>query len=649
MFFFILQLSLSFTVQINGKFPVEATTLTSAATQSGVQPVDVKEITIVTGTVPQTEFVNGDYQLMTTFSNLESFHVSDNGFIQDNTLPPNAFFHSNIKSVKIPSLLKVGKNAFYNCSKLETFEAEKITYVGINGFRFCHGLKSLNFPQLTKVESFGFMNCSNLASINIPNVESIGGNAFHYNGKLTSINIPKCRSIGTEAFRETGLISFEGSDVLTFLGSGVFWNVTSLKGSLSFPTLTALKPNTFRNCINVNSISAPNVESVGESCFYNCTGLNTVNLPKATKIDYEAFFNTGMDSISAPEIQTLGSFSFYKSKIAEFTGQKVKTLGRHSFRDCTNLKKASVPQVTELPYQVFDKCENLATLEIGKLTLADSFALRDCKKITNKIDISGVSAVGNYTFHNVPITLASGILPNILKVGKYGLSNTAITDIVLENVESLDESALANCLKLTKLYVGPKCVFLGFTTFSDTSSLVNVTLLANADTSDRPNILANSPITWGRISSRINNLNLNKITDSATLIVAKTEGYCPTGEYTVQSKSTIIEEDAFSGCSGLTSVKIVASVKEIQARAFKGAALSNVEFLETSNLNSIGDEAFMNDQSLQSIKLPNSVKEVGKRVFSGASSLQTITVSQEIKDKYETDLKEGNNASVVVA
>ena len=95
---------------------------------------------------------------------------------------------------------------------------------------------------------------------------------------------------------------------------------------------------------------------------------------------------------------------------------------------------------------------------------------------------------------------------------------------------------------------------------------------------------------------------------------------------------TYISSDSFSGCDGLTSVNIPASVLSIGEEAFYLCS-SLASVIIPSSLTSIGSGAFHGCRSLTSIAIPNSVTSIRSSAFSGCSSL--ITVTSEIENPFE--------------
>jgi uncharacterized repeat protein (TIGR02543 family)/uncharacterized delta-60 repeat protein len=93
-----------------------------------------------------------------------------------------------------------------------------------------------------------------------------------------------------------------------------------------------------------------------------------------------------------------------------------------------------------------------------------------------------------------------------------------------------------------------------------------------------------------------------------------------------------IGENAFDRFStGVTSVIIPASVKQIESRAFSGASnLQSVIFEPGSELESIGYAAFSGG-SLVSIEIPSSVLSIGELAFSYQSELTNLTFGANSK------------------
>ena len=96
-------------------------------------------------------------------------------------------------------------------------------------------------------------------------------------------------------------------------------------------------------------------------------------------------------------------------------------------------------------------------------------------------------------------------------------------------------------------------------------------------------------------------------------------------------KVTGIGDNAFNGCTGLTSVEIPNSVTSIGECAFyRCTGLTSVEI--PNSVTSIGDNAFSGCTGLTSVEIPNSVTDtsIGNSAFSGCTGLESLTIGNSV-------------------
>jgi len=98
---------------------------------------------------------------------------------------------------------------------------------------------------------------------------------------------------------------------------------------------------------------------------------------------------------------------------------------------------------------------------------------------------------------------------------------------------------------------------------------------------------------------------------------------------TIPNSVTSIGKYAFERCTNLTSIAIPNSVTSIGNGAFNGC--TNLTSITIPNsVTSIGNNAFMNCTSLTSITIPNSVTSIGNSAFSGCTSLTSVTIPSSV-------------------
>ena len=168
----------------------------------------------------------------------------------------NHVYQNSVLKVEIGASIRIGENAFYNCSSLSSvIIPNSITSIGYGAFDSCYSLSSITIPDgVTSIVDGAFNNCYLLSSITIPyGVTSIGDYAFNGCFSLSSITIP---------------------DGATSIGNNAFYDCPSLS-SITIPDgVTSIGNNAFKYCSSLSSITIPDgVTSIGNGAFNNCYGI----------------------------------------------------------------------------------------------------------------------------------------------------------------------------------------------------------------------------------------------------------------------------------------------------------------------------------------------------------------------------------------
>jgi hypothetical protein len=92
---------------------------------------------------------------------------------------------------------------------------------------------------------------------------------------------------------------------------------------------------------------------------------------------------------------------------------------------------------------------------------------------------------------------------------------------------------------------------------------------------------------------------------------------------------TIIPKQCFSGCSGLESITLPSTIKQIGRWAFRDCrSLTSIDIPEGVSI--IPDRCFWGCSSLESVTLPSTIKQIGENAFYGCSSLISIDIPEGV-------------------
>ncbi len=100
---------------------------------------------------------------------------------------------------------------------------------------------------------------------------------------------------------------------------------------------------------------------------------------------------------------------------------------------------------------------------------------------------------------------------------------------------------------------------------------------------------------------------------------------------TIPEGVTELDVGAFDGCTGLTSVTVPASVRKMYAFCFRDCtSLTSVVIPE--GVTSMEDGAFQGCTGLTNVTIPAGVKTIGRETFSGCTSLTSITIPESVSE-----------------
>ena len=518
-----------------------------------------------------------------------------------------------------------------------------VTSIDNSAFQYCSGLTSIVIPSsVTSIGSYAFEGCTGLTSIVIPSsVESIGKGAFSGCSGLTKISVdvnnPKYDSRNNcDAIIETAtnilLFGCNNTSIpngVTSIGYYAFWGCSGLT-SIEIPgSVTSIGEGAFWDCTGLTSIEIPNsVTSINSGAFGVCSSLISIEIPNSvTSIGENAFWDCPNLSNVVVNSNAIISKNYTSSNIGTIFGDQVK-------------KYTILNSVTSIGKSAFSGCTGLTSIEIpNSVTSIGEYAFSDCSGLTSINIPNSVTSIGGRAFEGCSGLTSINIPNSVTSIGGYAFRSCKnLTQIIIPNsVTSIGENAFSGCPSIQTVFCFAKQVPTSKTNSFDYSTITNATLYVPMESLEQ----YKSTYPWSEFVKILGfveesgPLSYKYKEDGTAEVTEITDGYSGTAAipqavlkdgkiYNVET----IGDNAFSGCTGLTSIEIPNSVTSIGESAFSGCSgLTSINLPD--GLTSIGEWAFYNCSGLTSITIPsitipNSVTSIGASAFSGCSNIGAV-------------------------
>ena len=231
----------------------------------------------------------------------------------------------------------------------------------------------------------------------------------------------------------------------------------------------------------------------------------------------------------------------------------------------------------------FYNCEQLQNVTLPEsVKIIEEYAFHKSDMLEN-INLEHVQVVSNYAFYNCKSLTCDDIggidLSHVSVIGEYAFAGTRLKSVDLSNLRRSGKGAFSNCTKLEEVTLGKR----------------------------------------------------TRISDSMFMDSAVTE---------IVTYSDVVADNAFKGCTKLTSIRFCNDLTYLGREAFYGCKKLN-EVVFEGQCEQIATSAFVNCSALATLTLPNGNVVLGDEAFSDSGLKNLIFVENSYLENVGVDVFEG--------
>ncbi len=580
---------------------------------------------------------------------------------------------TGLTSVTIPdSVTKIGSYAFQGCKGLNQVwlsgAIETVGQVGQYAFASCGEITffitTAQENDLGLLEELASGNTATFVVMDFKCVESDGWITITgYRGNDSSILIIPDRidglpvvAIGDDAFSghdEVMEVCIPGR--ILSIGERAFLGCVGLNNVCIPERILEVGRDAFASCgeitFTISTVQEKNVELVenltsGNTATIITYGFNyTVLNDEATITGYSGDMPSDLvipSEIGGYPVVAIGddAFSGYDELMQVEISDGIASIGERAFSNCTELSNVLIPESVEtVGIDAFASCGEItftiSTVQEKNVELVENLTSGNSATIialgfnyTVLNDEATITGHGGYLSGNLTIPSEIGGCP-VVAIGREAFSgyDELMQVKISDGIASIGERAFSNCTELSNVLIPESVETVGIDAFASCGEIT-----FTISTVQEKNVELVENLTSGN-SATIITYGFNYTVTNGGATITWHGGYL-SGNLTIPSEIggypvVAIGDDAFEGCTGLTSVTIPEGVTSIGNSAFEDClGLTSVTIPE--GVTSIGKLAFYQCSELFDITIPNSVTSIGESAFCRCRKLTSTTIPDNV-------------------
>ena len=589
-----------------------------------------------------------------------------------------AFSGQSFKKIILPyTVREIGEYAFENCFNLEEVVVKtdltsgeggysNLSTVGEAAFKYCYSLKKIDLSRtrITRLQNETFCRCESLSEILLPDTLEIIGletdslssssstsSVFYYCESLRSIKLPEGfkRINGSSNFNYSGLEEMVFPESMEFVADDTFQYTENLK-KVTFQSAMEWKTsNSYGDIFSYSSVEevilSDKMTTLSPNMFDNAKQLRIVSYndyviknqadyeagfenalpPQVTVAPYELFNNC--ESLKSMDMSNITSYAFYSSS----------STGNYNgvFSGCTSLEEVTLNSTLDaIPGKMFLNCTSLVSID-----LPDSLAFLGRQE----------------TFKN------TGLVSIKIPAGVKGFGNTADSCSATQTVRLFENCAYLTTIimpaSMTDFEIGGY-VFTGCTALKtikagengEDNVLPGVTLVGQyaftgcaIESLDLPDVdtvgtyafgVKSADFNKGTYATKLQSISMPKLTSFNTYLFSYATEL---SQVTLGDDAEALSNYMFDGCASLETITLPSKLTFLGTYTFRNSGLKNIVIPDgVKHIGSSKGSAaaagtsvyvFQNCAQLTSVTLPAGLMTLGAYVFDGCSSLSALTYS----------------------